>query len=149
MRSFEGRGLDGWTREGTAFGRGTVDGPLWDPRRRRAQGLVGDAGGRRWVSSFHGGDVATGTLRSPSFQLNRPTLRFRMGGGRDPARLLVRLRVGDQVVRRATAHNSERFRPVTWDVRPWLGRSAVLEAVDASSKPWGHLQLDEVWLLAR
>jgi len=146
---FEGRGLDGWTREGTAFGRGTVDGLLWDPRRRRAQGLVGDAGGRRWVSSFHGGDVATGKLRSPSFQLNRPILRFRVGGGRDPARLVVRLRVNGQVVRRATGHNSERFRPVTWDVRPWLGRSAVLEAVDASTDPWGHLQLDEVWLLAR
>ncbi len=146
---FEARGLDGWTREGTAFGGGTVDGPLWDPRRRRAQGFVSAAGGRRWVSSFHGGDAATGTLVSPPFRLDLPTLRFRVGGGRDRTRLVVRLRVKGQVVRRATAHNSERFRPVTWDVRPWLGRDAVLEAVDASSGAWGHLQLDEVWLLSR
>lgn len=143
---FEARRLDGWTRQGTAFGRGTVDGLLWDPRRRRAQGLVGGAGGRRWVSSFHGGDAPTGKLASPPFRLDRPVLQLRVGGGRDLARLVVRLRVGGKVVRRVTGHNSEQFRRVTWDVRPWRGRDAVLEAVDAASGGWGHLQLDEVWL---
>jgi len=143
---FEARGLDGWTREGTAFGRGTVDGLLWDPHRRRAQGLVGGAGGRRWVSSFHGGDASTGKIASPPFRLDRPELHLRVGGGRDLARLVVRLRVGGRVVRRATGHNSEQFRPVTWDVRAWRGRDAVLEVVDAASGSWGHLQVDEVWL---
>ncbi len=146
---FETGGLAGWTFEGTAFGRGAVDGPLWDPRRRGAQGLVGGAGGRRWVSSFHGGDAATGKLTSPSFRLDRPVLRFRLGGGRDLARLFVGLRVDGQMVRRATARNSEQFRSVTWDVRSWLGRDAKLEIVDASTGSWGHLQVDEVWLGSR
>jgi len=143
---FESRRLDGWTRQGAAFGRGPVDGPLWDPLRRRAQGLVGGAGGRRWLSSFHGGDGSTGKLTSPPFRLDRAVLQLRVGGGRDRVRLVVRLRVDGKVVHRATGHNSEQFRRVTWDVRPWRGRDAVLEVVDSATGGWGHLQLDEVWL---
>jgi hypothetical protein len=146
---FESRRLSGWSREGTAFGHETTDGLLWDPRRRRAQGLVSGAGGRRWVSSFHGGDATTGKVRSPPFRLDRPTLQLRVGGGRDPTRLVVRLIVDSKVVQRVTGDNSERFRRVTWDVRPWQGRDAVLEAVDEATGSWGHLQLDEVWLVGR
>jgi hypothetical protein len=146
---FEARRLHGWKIAGTAFGRGTVDGPLWDPLRRRAQGLVRGAGGRRWVSSFHGGDAATGRLVSPAFRLDRPRLSLRVAGGRDPERLAVRLRVDGRVVRLATGADTERFRSVVWDVRPWRGRDAVLEAVDEATGGWGHLQLDEVWLVPR
>ncbi|MFH2007551.1 MAG: hypothetical protein ABI333_13280 [bacterium] len=146
---FEHTELPRWTVQGTAFGRGPVDGLLWDPKRQRAQGLVAGAGGRRWISSFHGGDAATGRLVSPPFVLDRPVLGLRVGGGRDAERLVVRLKVDGRIARQATGHNTERFRQVRWDVEKWIGRSAVLELVDASSGPWGHLQLDEVWLLPR
>lgn len=145
--NFESPGFGGWNQSGSAFGPGPVDGLLWDPLRRRAQGLVGGAGGRRWVSSFHGGDAPTGRLTSPAFRLDRPVLQLRVGGGRDPERLVVRLRVGDEVVRRATGRNSDQFHTVRWDVKPWQGKEAVLEAVDNATGGWGHLQLDEVWLL--
>lgn len=144
---FESTGFDGWKRSGAAFGRGPVDTLLWDPQHHRAQGLVGGAGGRRWVSSFHGGDASTGRLTSPTFRLDRPVLQLRVGGGRDPERLVVRLRVGAEVVRRATGRNSDQFHTVRWDVSPWRGQSAVLEAVDNATGAWGHLQLDEVWLV--
>ncbi len=143
---FESRQHRGWTVQGNAFGRGPVDGPLWDPRRRLAQGLIGGAGGRRWLSSFHGGDAARGKLTSPSFPLDRPVMRMRIGGGRDPKLLVVRLRVDGKIVRSTTGHNSEQFREVVWDVRPWQGRNAVLELVDEATGAWGHLQLDEVFL---
>jgi len=138
-----------WQVRGTAFGRGPVSGLLWDPRRRRPQGLVAGAGGRRWVSSFHGGDAATGRLRSPPFMLDRPTLRLRVGGGRQPTRLRVQLEVNGQVVRQATGPGSERFHIVRWDVRPWLGKRARLVIRDRATGGWGHLQLDEVWLVPR
>jgi hypothetical protein len=146
---FERTDHGAWEVRGTAFGRGPVSGLLWDPRRRRAQGLVAGAGGRRWVSSFHGGDAATGRLRSPPFVLDRPTLRLRVGGGRQPDRLRVQLEVNGQVVRQATGPGSERFQTVRWDVRPWLGQRARLVARDRASGGWGHLQLDEVWLVPR
>jgi hypothetical protein len=145
--SFEFHGLGRWTVQGTAFGRGPVSGPLWDPRRRMAQGLIGGAGGKRWLSSFHGGDAAVGKLTSPTFRLDRPVLSLRVGGGRDRLRLAVRLRVDGKTVRSTTGHNSEQFRTVIWDVRPWKGRDAVLEVEDSATGSWGHLQLDEVWLV--
>ena len=133
--------------EGTAFGPGPVDGLLWDVRRRRPQGLVGGMGGKRWISSFHGGDAATGRLVTKPFAIDRPRLQVRVGGGRDPERLAVRLKVAGKVVRQATGHNSEQFRVVRWDVRPWLGQQAVLEVVDQATGGWGHIQVDEVWLV--
>ena len=147
IADFEGDSYGDWKVEGTAFGRSSVDGLLWDPRGRRAQGLVSGVGGRRWVSSFHGGDAATGRLVSPSFELNRTHLWLRVAGGRDPKRLVVRLRVDGQVARLATGTNSERLRTVRWDVRRWKGRRATLEVVDSATGPWGHLLLDEVWLV--
>ncbi len=136
-----------WRRQGAAFGKGPVDGPLWDFRRNRAQGLVAGAGGRRWVSSFHGGDIATGKLISPRFRLDRPWLQMLLGGGANARLLQVRLRVGGKVVLWATGKNSEQFHQVRWNVRRWQGRLAVLELVDEAVGSWGHIQLDEVWLV--
>jgi hypothetical protein len=145
--AFERPDHRGWEITGTAFGRGPVQGLLWDPVRRRAQGLVAGAGGKRWISSFHGGDAATGRMRSPPFVLDRPTLVLRVGGGRQTGSLQVRLEVDGQVVRRTTGPGSERFHTVRWDVRPWLGRRAELVVEDRATGGWGHLQLDEVWLV--
>ncbi|MDY0001075.1 MAG: hypothetical protein RBU30_07265 [Polyangia bacterium] len=144
---FEEGGLAGWTVTGTAFGQGPVSGLLWDPRRRQAQGLVAGAGGRRWLSSFHGGDAATGSLVSPAFLLDRPSLWLRVGGGRDQEKLRVSLVVEGARVASATGDQSERFRTVTWDVRAHQGKEARLEVEDEATGSWGHLQLDEVWLV--
>jgi hypothetical protein len=143
----EGRDHAGWEVEGEAWGRGPVDGVLWDPVRRRPQGLVSGAAGRRWASSFHGGDAAVGRLRSPPFVIDRPTLTLRVGGGRAAEPLEVRLVVDGQVTHRATGTNREVLAEVRWDVRGLLGRTARLEAVDAATGPWGHLMFDEVLLV--
>ncbi len=144
---FERPDLTGWDVMGKAFGHRSVDGLLWDPKRRRAQGLVAGAGGRRWLSSFHGGDAATGQARSPVFVLDRPMLRLRVGGGRQLGHLEVRLLIGKKVVKRATGNNSERFRTVRWNVAAFRGQRARLEVVDQATGGWGHLQLDDVWLV--
>ena len=31
-----------------------------------------------------------------------------------------------------------------WNLRPWKGKPAVIEIVDASSGGWGHLMVDEL-----
>jgi len=108
---------------------------------------VAGAGGRRWLSSFHGGDAATGRLRSPLFRLDRPSLWLRVGGGRDAAKLRVSLLVKGRAVATATGELSEQFRTVRWDVRANQGEEAELEVVDEATGSWGHLQLDEVWLI--
>ena len=60
---------------------------------------------------------------------------------------MVRLKVDGHSVHQTTGHNTERFRQVEWDVSRWSGRQAVLELVDDATGGWGHLQLDEVWLV--
>jgi hypothetical protein len=42
---------------------------------------------------------------------------------------------------------SERFRDVTVDVSGLKGAAVELHLVDAASGAWGHLNVDEVWLL--
>jgi hypothetical protein len=139
---FEGdvHGWGAWTVEGTAWGSGTVGGPLLK------QGPVRRAGGRRWVSSMHGGDGATGVLTSPEFPLVVSHLWLRVGGGTD-AKLRVELLVDGVVVRTLTppAPASERFRDVDLDVTALIGKNARLRFVDEATGGWGHLNVDEIW----
>jgi hypothetical protein len=132
----------GWTAEGTAWGAGPVDHKLPD------QGMVRRAGGHRWITSMHGGDTATGTLTSPSFSVDGATLAMRLGGGTDAA-LTVQVLSGGMVMRtvRAPGPDSERFRDITIDVSNLKGATAQLRLVDGATGAWGHLNVDEVWLL--
>jgi levanbiose-producing levanase len=43
--------------------------------------------------------------------------------------------------------DSERFRDVTIDVSNLVGATAQLRIVDEATGAWGHLDVDEVWLV--
>ena len=137
---FEAGSFDGWTAEGTAWGKAPVQ------RAIGKQGLVGGYRGAWFVGSAHEGDAATGTLLSPELTLAGPKLAFRVGGGRDDERLRVELRRSDgQAVRSATGPGAELMQRIEWDVHELVGEKLRFALVDASSEPMGHLTVDELW----
>lgn len=146
---FERSTYEPWTATGTAFGSGPVETEAMPDY----QGKVGGHG-RRVVNSHASApanevgarDAATGTLTSPQFVLERSYLNFLIGGGAHRGKTCVNLLVDGQVVLTATGENHNELRPRSWDVRPWSGRSARLQVVDAEPGPWGNIGLDQVVL---
>ncbi len=139
---FEDGGIRGWnTGKGrnTAWGKRAVSRPLLN------QGPVRRYGGRYYLSSFHGGDKATGTLHSAPFLITGSTLSFRISGG-DSEKLRVELQIEGKVVKSATGATSERMDVVSWNLAAEEGKTATLVLVDQDKGPWGHLNVDEFWL---
>jgi hypothetical protein len=138
-----------WTVTGTAFGAGPVE-------ISKIPDYQGDVGGKgkRVVNSHASApgnsvaekDAATGTLTSPPFTIQRHYLTFLVGGGAHPGRTCINLLIENQVVLTATGQDNNRMRPVTWDVRPWAGRTATLQIVDEESGPWGNIGVDDIIL---
>jgi hypothetical protein len=48
------------------------------------------------------------------------------------------------VVASATGCNSELMGRRAWNVRPYKGKQAIVEMVDATSGGWGHVMVDEI-----
>jgi Protein of unknown function (DUF1549)/Protein of unknown function (DUF1553)/Planctomycete cytochrome C len=144
---FEDGDLDGWTIEGTALGpipqtQATI-GP-W-------QGDVG-AHGTGFVNSHHVGDGEdsqaadkhTGTMTSGPFVIERPYIRFLIGGGNHPGKTCFELLVDGEVVRSATGHNSNTMHADEFDVRSFVSQSAILRIADRQSGGWGHIGIDHI-----
>ena len=136
-----------WTVTGTAFGAGPVE-------ISRIPDYQGDVGGKgkRVVNSHASApgnsvtekDAATGTLTSPPFTIERHYITFLVGGGAHQGRTCINLLIESQVVLTATGQDSNRMRPVSWDVRRWAGKTATLQIVDQESGPWGNIGVDDI-----
>jgi hypothetical protein len=152
---FEANDYGPWKATGTAFGDRPAPGTL------PGQQVVSGFGGKGLVNTFRGGDQPTGTLTSPEFTIERPYIVFRIGGGREPGKTCMNLRMirrdmikadgkvfagpitGD-VIRTATGNESE---PLTWQywyVGQLKGQRAILEIIDASAAGWGHINVDDI-----
>ena len=143
LADFEGETYGGWTASGEAFGAG--------PARGALPGQMGVSGfrGAGLVNSFHGGDGATGTLRSPEFRVDRDFVAFLIGGGGFPGKTCLNLVVDGKVVRTATGPNtepggSEELEPGGWDVAEFAGKAARIEVVDGATGGWGHVNVDQI-----
>jgi hypothetical protein len=138
--SFEQANWGGWTVTGRAFGPR----PIHDTPP--AQTFINGWRGWRYANSYAGTstDAATGLLRSRAFVVSEDGMSFLIAGGSDAERLGVRLKVDGQVVLRAAGNNTEGFRRIFWDVRPWRGRSAVIEIEDSATDAWGHVMVDDL-----
>ena len=138
--------------EDGSFGQWTVMGSAWAggpvTREVPGQAVVRRFGGRWFATSMNGGDPAVGTLISPPVVLDGARLPMRLGGGSGDSGLRVELRVDGLAVRTASppAPPSERLTEINWDVRELRGRTATIALVDTSTAPWGHLDVDEIWL---
>ena len=138
LADFEGAGYGDWQVEGEAFGagpaRGTLDG------QQPVSGFVG----KGLVNSYLGGnDRKQGKLTSPPLTLDRPWISFLVGGGEFARRTCVNLVVDGQAVLTAHGKNSEKLAWHNWDVRPFQGKQATIQILDAESGPWGHINVDQ------
>jgi len=138
FEDFESGSYDKWTVEGEAFGKAPQSGTL--PRQKPVSGFLGT----RLVNSYVGGDGSLGKMTSRPFTIERPFIRFLIGGGSDPRRTCMNLVVGGTVVRTATGQQREQLDWKVWDVREFLGKSARIEITDAASGPWGHINIDQI-----
>ncbi len=144
---FERESYGTWRAGGTAFGSGPVE----MTRIPQYQGDVGGEG-RRVVNSHAsapGGSVeekdrAQGTLTSALFTIERDYITFLIGGGAHAGRTCMNLRVEGEPVLSATGANANRMRPMSWDVRRWMGKKASIEIVDAESGGWGNVGIDDI-----
>ena len=143
---FERDNYEGWTVEGTAFGSGPIE-------KSKVPAYQGDLAmhGQRAVNSHASApgdtiaarDGASGKLTSKPFTLERHFINFLVGGGAQKDLTCVNLLVGGKVVRSATGKDSNRLEPVSWDVRPWSGKTAQLQIVDAADGGWGNIGADD------
>lgn len=132
----------GWIKVGGAWGDGPVGASLPD------QGPVRREGGKRWASSMHKGDDSVGTVLSPEFTIDRPRLRMRVGGGNDHGLRVELLVAGENALVLWTPEpESDRFRDADLDVSAYQGKVARVRLVDETTGGWGHLNVDELWLL--
>ena len=117
------------------------------PRRGAVPGqqyVTGQAGG--YVSSYHRTlrDRATGTLRTPPFELHGDLLLLRAGGGHDPQRLRVDVRVGERVIASFTGRDAEMLTRQQVPITAYRGTTATVELRDEATGPWGHINVDEI-----
>ena len=135
---FEGKTYEGWTIVGDAFGKGPSHGT--EPGQQSVSGFSGHG----LVNTYVGGDGPQGTATSKPFRIQRRYIGFLIGGGNNPGKTCMNLRVDGKVVRTATGKNQEALEPASWDVADLKGREAVLEIVDRSSEGWGHINIDRI-----
>ena len=135
-----------WTVvSGTAFGTVPATGTFV------GQNLVQGWNGTGYVNTFIEGDAPVGVLRSPMFEITEPYICFRLGGGMHSEVLHADLYVDGKRVMSSTAADftstsdiaQERLRARSWNVSEWLGDSAYIEIVDATSSGWGHINADD------
>ena len=138
FEDFEKNTYDGWKLTGTAFGKGPAHGTL------AGQQAVAGFAGRGLVNTFIAGDAPQGTATSKPFPIERRYIGFLIGGGDKAEKTCINLRVGGKVVRTATGKNRELLEPASWNVADLKGKQAVIEIVDRSSEPWGHINIDQI-----
>jgi len=143
INDFEAEDYGDWKVEGEAFGSGPARGAL------NGQMPVTGYEGEGLVNSFLGRDGPTGKLTSPELTIQRDYIKFLIGGGGYAGKTCMNLVVDGEVVRTATGPNtqpggSEFLNWENWDVKPYKGKTAVLEIVDAATGGWGHINVDQI-----
>jgi len=143
IADFETAGWGDWRATGDAFGPGPAQGTL--PNQMKVDGFLG----KGLVNSFVGGDGSVGTLTSKPFTIERPFIRFLIGGGKDVEKTCMNLVIAGKVVRNATGPNdkpggSETLIPAGWDVKEFAGQIATIQIIDQATGGWGHVNVDHI-----
>lgn len=135
INNFESVRYGGWEAKGEAFGTGPVL-----ASRLKLSGYRGS----RIVNSFGSGDVATGTLTSPEFSIEKAYITFLICGGKHENETGAELLIDGKRVFAATGNDSPQFQWVTWDVKSLQGKKATFRIFDSAKGAWGHINIDHV-----
>ena len=145
IADFEADTYGDWEVTGDAFGSGPAAGTLPN------QGPVYNYQGKKYVSSYHGGDVTTGTLTSPPFTIQRRNISFLIGGGGYKNETCINLIIDGATVMSATGENTdahgtdEKLNPSGWDVSSYAGKRATIQIVDnRKGNSWAHITVDHI-----
>lgn len=159
---FETDDLRGWTKKGNAF---DYQPTLGDNPTARNRGQPSHHQGTYWIGTYEKyqgrpnqrsgdiqGDRPQGTLTSARFIIPKGTLSFLIGGGNSPktqVELIIIQRDTiegvdiEKPVKYASGLNTETMHRVTWELTPYAGKTGTIRIVDASSEPWGHINVDD------
>ncbi|MBS1710053.1 MAG: hypothetical protein JSS65_15180 [Armatimonadetes bacterium] len=137
-----------WTVEGTAFGKG----PVARKDVIAYQGNLGGPGGHvvNTHSSAPADDVVArdqhvGKITSPTFKIERKYIHFWIGGGNHPGRECLNLIVDGKTVISQTGFDSNRMRPMAFDISAHEGKRAHIEIVDTETGGWGQIGVGRIW----
>lgn len=136
---FEGPDYGTWTASGEAFGTGPLKGVLHDEQKLagfKGKGLVNTYGPDR--------DDATGTLKSPAFNISSDFIHFLIGGGAHADKACINLWVDNKKVKTAAGNNNDRMQWHSWKVDDLKGKQAHIEIVDEVEGGWGHIDIDHI-----
>lgn len=146
---FETGDLQGWKIIEGAFGKTLVT----NRRSFHAGGKYKRQGGFHLstleVNGATSNDGFTGVIQSPSFTIDNEVLSFLVGGGRHDTTYVALYSDQGRELLRATGHNAEQMRWVTWDVSGHRGRKVYLRVVDQHKGGWGHITCDVFYLESR
>ncbi len=99
--------------------------------------------GSRFINTFYG-DAPQFSMTSPAFTIDHNYIHMLVGGGNNPDDTYVGLFINGQRVLSETGENSG---ALTWrrmDVSAYMGQSAEVRIVDASSGGWGFIMCDNI-----
>ena len=127
--------FEGWTKEGNAFGDGSV---------QESMGYYGNA----HISSLNPGqEPATGTLTSPLFIIERDFIHFLVAANEtdfmnDREDMAIELLIDGDVVRTHIPDEYHAFFHHGWNVTEFKGRSAQIRLVDQDDRPYVGMDVD-------
>ncbi len=132
-----------WTPVGNAFGSGPI-------LKSAIPDYQGDVGGNtpRVVNSHASAtigndavtrDIATGTLTSKPFVIDRKFINFWLGGGNHKNKTCLNLLIDNKVVRSTTGLADNKMTLQSFNVYDIRGKTATLQLVDAETEGWGNI----------
>ena len=147
FEDFESGTFEGWTATGDAF----LGGPRTQATVGSYQGNI-QAQGKFFVNTHNivrGGKVErsdrfTGTLTSPEFTINKPFIRFLIGGGYHRGKTCINLLIDGEVVESKPGFGSNQMRPEHFAVAKYMGKRARIQVVDNDRGGWGNIGLDHI-----
>lgn len=138
IADFESGTYDGWTVEGDAFGTAPATGGL--PGQQDVQGFEG----KGLANSYNAGDDSRGTIISSEFIIERDYINFLLGGGRHADTYIELFIEGKSVYISRSVVESETLQWMTWDVKAYKNKKAVIRIVDNQRGGWGHILVDQI-----
>lgn len=147
FEDFEKGSFDGWTTEGTAFGKQ----PVTKQTQAKYQGDQ-KAIGTGWANSHNvreegdspKGDAHTGKLISKPFKIDHRFIHFMICGGNHAGKTCINLVIDGKPVISQAGFATNVFRPIHWDVTEHQGKTAQIVAVDEYQGGWGNIGLDHI-----